>query len=264
MKRIVAVASMAALVAGCSNAAEQAVRAELIDPESAEFREVKTCTGDSSITRGEVNGKNRLGAYTGFEFFFVEDGRVYFAGTDGVMEVMDRCYGSSAKEAMEDAAADADAMERAATSKGKWDTNTKRDPIDDSAVVTASLDADSGSSSFGETVSIVARCGSNKTELYAIWNDYVGDDSSSPYYEYKRVEVRVGTAAAETQLWDVSTDSQATFARDPIPLLKDMVQNEKLALRMTPYGENPVTAIFDLTGIEAAIKPIAEECNWEL
>lgn len=262
MKKFATTIAVLAMLTGCSNPAEEAVRQELIDPDSAQFREVQACPGDASITRGEVNGKNRMGAYTGFEFFFVEDGRVYFAASDGVMQVMDRCYGNLTGSGSGEGAPDGSATP--AADAGDWITNTDRDPIDDSAVITASLDAESGQAKFGDRVMLVARCGSNKTEVYAIWHDYVGDDSNSVYEEYKNVEVRVGEAPARTERWTVSTDKEATFARSAVPLLKEMNGKEKLVLRVTPYGENPVTAIFDLKGFEAAIKPIADECGWQL
>jgi len=238
------------------------VRRELIDPDSAQFREVKACAGNSKITTGEVNGKNRMGAYTGFEFFFVEDGRVYFAATDGVMQVMDRCYGNSTGSGSDENATDSAASP--AADAGGWMTNTERDPIDDSAVITATLIAESGQAKFGEPVTLVARCGSNKTELYALWHEYVGDDSNDVYDEYKKVEVRVGDAPARTERWTVSTDKQATFAGSAVSLLKEMSGKKKLTLRTTPYGENPITAIFSLEGFGKAIAPIAKECGWQL
>ena len=54
--------------------AEKAVAAQLIDPSSAQFRRV-VVSPDRVVVCGEVNGKNRLGAYTGFEGFFVRDGQ---------------------------------------------------------------------------------------------------------------------------------------------------------------------------------------------
>ncbi len=49
-----------------------------------------------------------------------------------------------------------------------------------------------------------------------------------------------------------------------MPMLKAMAGEEKLVLRTTPYGENPITAVFDLSGFREAVSPIAKECNWEL
>ena len=52
--------------------ARSKVRYLMIDPESAEFREMHR--GQNGAICGEVNSKNRLGAYTGFVAFYVVDG----------------------------------------------------------------------------------------------------------------------------------------------------------------------------------------------
>lgn len=54
---------------GQINWAQEAVAAELIDGESARFRNVKKHAVAGVC--GEVNAKNRLGAYTGFKRFIV-------------------------------------------------------------------------------------------------------------------------------------------------------------------------------------------------
>lgn len=48
--------------------AKQAAAAELIDPSSAQFRNIASRDG---IVCGEINGKNRMGAYVGFTRFYV-------------------------------------------------------------------------------------------------------------------------------------------------------------------------------------------------
>ena len=266
-KKILIVLASAGCLAACNNAAEEAVRETLIDGESARFRDVQTCTGDRSVTTGEVNGKNRMGAYTGFEPFFYADGRVTYAADADFIAVMERCYGTG--EAMADAEATADAMEDAASdpagnTAGGWFVDTDTDPLDDSKQIIASLSSESGRSRFDGPIRFVMRCQSNKTEVYAIWHDYVGDDSRSVYNEYKNVEVRVGQETARTERWGVSTDKQATFAPDAIGLLRKMNGANRLVLRTTPYNENPITAVFDLRGFATAAKPIARECGWKL
>lgn len=146
---------------------------------------------------------------------------------------------------------------------GKWSINRSTNPIDDTKQVTLHIQADSGESRMGERVSFVARCKSNSTEAYAIWHDYVGDDSSSPYEDYKYVTVRLGDAPSERQRWGISTDKQATFAPDWAGgLLKRMVGVDQMILQLTPYGENPVTAIFDIRGLREPLTELSQTCNW--
>lgn len=56
----------------CGNSLEKemlnAVAKELLDPEAAKFRDVRQV--GEGVFCGEVNGKNRQGAYVGFERFY--------------------------------------------------------------------------------------------------------------------------------------------------------------------------------------------------
>jgi hypothetical protein len=62
------------VLSGCSQQkAQQLVADQLIDPSSAQFRNVRTVSPSYGGKRvcGEVNGKNRMGAYAGFSRFIV-------------------------------------------------------------------------------------------------------------------------------------------------------------------------------------------------
>ena len=146
---------------------------------------------------------------------------------------------------------------------GDWELRRSSNPIDDTPTVVMSLPAESGGSRFGNRIRFIARCQSNTTEAYAVWHDYVGDDSNDVYDEWKWVEVRIGEAPSERQRWGVSTDRQATFAPSWAGnLLKRMVGEDRLILRVVPYGESPVTAIFDIRGMEGPLRELSETCSW--
>jgi type VI secretion system protein VasI len=150
------------------------------------------------------------------------------------------------------------------TTKGKWRTSTKNNPLDDSTTATAVLEASEGKSQWGKGVILVARCMSNKTEAYVNWNDYLGDDDDSVYRERKRITYRLDSSKAISVLWGTSTDRKAVFVDKAISFLKQLVQSDQLVMQTTPYNESPVTAIFNLEGALAAIRPIAETCHWSL
>lgn len=138
--------------------------------------------------------------------------------------------------------------------KGKWQVSTKINPIDDSKTVILFLEADSGKGKYGDKVFLVTRCQSNKTEFYINWKSYLG----SEVY----VLTRIGDNKASTSKWDISSDSNASFRNRPIPFLKEMMKENKFIAQVTPYNENPITAIFNIAGLENAIKPLRETCNW--
>lgn len=91
--KIVAVVAVGLVVLGATAfylplwSAQRAVAERQLDPTSVQFRNVRR--GRDAIC-GEVNGKNRFGAYVGFSRFIVAgDGRVFTDGA-GSMEASKR------------------------------------------------------------------------------------------------------------------------------------------------------------------------------
>lgn len=138
---------------------------------------------------------------------------------------------------------------------GKWQVSSKVNPIDDSKTETLILLPESGQSKWGRPVALIIRCQSNETDLFISWNDYLGSSAS--------VLTRIGSEDAVTKSWSLSTDKQATFhPRGTITFIKQMMGANKLVAQVTPYNESPVTAVYDTTGLENAIKPLRETCGW--
>ncbi len=74
-------------VAGCNRVQSQAedlVRMQLVDPNSAEFRAMRVVRDQygSNAVCGEVNAKNRAGGYAGFRRFMVKSGEVVMQSRD--------------------------------------------------------------------------------------------------------------------------------------------------------------------------------------
>lgn len=137
---------------------------------------------------------------------------------------------------------------------GKWVVDNKKNPINDSRTVTLTLKADSGGTRFGKPITLVARCESNKTELLINWRAYLGSQAD--------VTLRIGAGDAKTSSWDVSSDKQATYNRTPTEMLKEMLAADKMVAQVTPFNVDPYTAVFNISGLDQAIKPLRETCNW--
>lgn len=140
------------------------------------------------------------------------------------------------------------------TDVGNWIITNETNPIDDSRTVQLVLEATSGKSKWDKSVFLVARCQSNTTDFFIGWNDYLGSEAY--------VLTRIGDNKAVTSEWSISTDKQATFQTKPISFLKKMSEANKFIAQITPYNENSVTAIFDTSGLNNALKPLRETCNW--
>src|SRR6266566_2151972 len=111
---------------------------------------------------------------------------------------------------------------------GAWQVSDKTNPLDDSRTVTLDLAATSGRSVYGKPIVLVLRCQSHKTEN-----------------------------------WGVSTDHTATFYHsDPVAFIQELMAADRFVAQVIPYNESPITAVFDLTGLQTAVKPLRDDCAW--
>ena len=139
--------------------------------------------------------------------------------------------------------------------KGKWQTSTEVDPLNDKNVYLATLTATNGRSKWDKPISVTVRCSDNETELFINWNDFLGSDAYTT--------IRVDKEKATKANWTLSTDKVAAFyPGTPIGVLKKLSGSKSLIASVTPYNESPVTAVFDTSGAEAAFADIRKGCGW--
>jgi type VI secretion system VasI family protein len=140
---------------------------------------------------------------------------------------------------------------------GNWTLDVNKNPIDDSKTVVGVLAAKEGKSKWGRPIALILRCQSKQTEAFITWGSYLGDDSPE-------VLIRIGDAGAVTERWGASTDKTATFCTgDVIEFVKSLEKSKKFVAQITPYMESPITAVFDLSGIDKVTKALKETCEWD-
>lgn len=140
----------------------------------------------------------------------------------------------------------------------KWRVTKKSSPIDDSVNVFMHLSANEMiKGRYGDKIapSIIIRCKENETEMYITWDMYLGIGDVEVIYRFDK-------ETAQTADWSVSTTREASFVNKPISFIKSMIDKDSLLLRVTPYGESPVTATFPISGLKEAIVPLQESCKW--
>lgn len=139
---------------------------------------------------------------------------------------------------------------------GAWEVSIKTNPLDDSRTVTLILLAESGTDKWGNPVGLILRCSSNRTDVYIAWQDYLGSEAY--------VTWRVGDEDARTARWSLSTTKEATFyPYDEISFIQQLLIATRFVAQVTPYNENPITAVFDLTGLTNVIRPLQDACGWQ-
>ena len=173
------------------------------------------------------------------------------AAIEGALQRLD-CFDQLARELGVDSpqpASPADGVK-----VGSWEVSDEINPLDDTRSVRLGQIAESGQSSMGSSIALVLMCQSGETDLAINWSDYLGSEV--------RVTTRVGRQRAETKRWNLSTNSQASFYPDNARefILTELMNADRFIAQTTPYNENPVTAVFDLTGLSQAIEPLLEAC----
>ena len=149
--------------------------------------------------------------------------------------------------------------------KGAWRTAAQEDPVTGSTRHVAVLNASNETKGhvFQTTPTLYVRCQDNRTEAYINWGNYL-DGNSGDFRDNRHVvTLRIGDGDPFTVRANVSTNNESTFFPSPIPsILKPAASADTLAARTTPYNESPQTAIFNVTGMRAALADLAAACNW--
>lgn len=142
---------------------------------------------------------------------------------------------------------------------GKWISNKKINPIDDTPTVKFILRSDSGKSTYGGSIYLKLRYYNGKTDVIIDWDSIVGNMLSGEV----EVLTRIGDEKAITLNWGGSTDYKATFyPGNSVEFIRKLMNTDKLVAQATPYFENPITAIFDIRGLKDAIEQFNDTLHW--
>ncbi len=136
--------------------------------------------------------------------------------------------------------------------KARWQLQTDISPIDDSKTYFLSKDAEEaiGTGFMRSTPTLFIRYKERKLDVYITFGTYLGSDTVP-------VTLRLGQSPAKQENWGLSTDGRAIFCpSDDRAFVQELLKNDRLVIRLTPFGESPVTSTFDLTGLSEAIQPM--------
>lgn len=142
---------------------------------------------------------------------------------------------------------------------GHWQVSQKNDPLTEQAIVTI---ANRGTSIGNRTAVFFLRCTDGEPEAFVSFGEYLGSNADGGGHP---VSFRIGDDVIyEDVYWSLSTDKKAVFFVGKMDwLLENLVKADRFVVRTTPYGKSPVTAMFDLAGLQAALDGIGDKCRWE-
>lgn len=138
---------------------------------------------------------------------------------------------------------------------GKWIYATEINPIDDTTMIWFALECEA--TTYRSPV-LDIRWDDGKTILYIDWKNYLSDNT--------RVTFRLDKEKAVTKNWTGSTSKTATFysrrSKDNIKFIQKLMEAGKLAVQITPYGEGPTTAVFDIRGLKNVVEQFNDTLGW--
>lgn len=141
----------------------------------------------------------------------------------------------------------------------KWVVSRSTSGMDDTPFVVASLTSenmDSMNAYSRDYARMFIRCQENETDAAIRIDAFIGNDAVDVLY-------RLDDQKARTEQWLTSTDYKAIFSRSAIAFARKLVKAEKLRVRFTPYGENPVEFEFDVRGLSEPLAEIGAACGWK-
>lgn len=138
---------------------------------------------------------------------------------------------------------------------GNWEIDTWEDPMDDSKIVLIVLGDESGE----ENAGLGIRCQNNETHVITFWVDGIISDNNNRV----KVRYRIDKEEPNDMRWEKVNSQAASLwsGSRSINFIKELFGHKRLILRASSY-EGTNQAIFNIEGIENAIKPVREECNW--
>lgn len=156
-------------------------------------------------------------------------------------------------------------QERVPTDAGEWSVRKETSKLTDQANVYAAVESEEVINcgwNRGEKIRLFVRCMENSTSLIFQTGCHM---TSSEYNDYGDVTYRLDDDKARTVGMQESTNHRSLglwSGGRSIPVIKQMLGKSQMVVRMTPYGESPFTASFNIAGLDEAIAPLREACGW--
>ncbi len=182
-------------------------------------------------------------------------------------ESLQSCAAKSASErlACYDALAEQEAsVSKVSATRSEWTVRTTVSPVDDSKTVFLQVSGENGiTNQYGQSAEMMLTlaCRENTTSAYV----FFGGHFMSSIQGAGRVTYRIDKQPAQTKNFEESNNHEALglwSGGSAIPFIKALFGGNTLYLEATPYSENRVSDFFPIAGLEEAIVPLREACNW--
>ena len=132
--------------------------------------------------------------------------------------------------------------------RGNWSLKSSRDLQYDSITTVGTLSANTG-------ITLILRCQRGRLDAYISWNTFLGLDDPV-------LTVRLGDAPAKTEVWLNSINNEISFESQPYLFINKLLSaDNRFVAQVTPNSGSPITAAFNLNGIENVLPEILRYCS---
>jgi type VI secretion system protein VasI len=137
-----------------------------------------------------------------------------------------------------------------------WTVEFRVDPLTDVRSARAVLPALEGKGVDDVPVQFILECQEGRTTVLLDWAQTVGDGNT--------IVLRLDGDEPQNTFWDMARNrTTARYRSDGAPLARAIAPRRRMVARVTPSGREPVTTIFELTGMPEALLPVQEACSGE-
>lgn len=135
-----------------------------------------------------------------------------------------------------------------------WNISYKRNPLDDSNLATATLEAVEGPNKYGDYPHLIVRCRISALDVIFSFGQYFAESNTN-------ADIRIGDGEVRTRRMTLASNNEAMFyTGDSKAFLNSLSGQNRLVVKTYPYNENPITSIFNLSGIDKVIEATSA-CN---
>jgi type VI secretion system protein VasI len=149
------------------------------------------------------------------------------------------------------------------TGSGNWLVRMETSQLDDSQNVFLTLYSEEQTNCPYKSGnhSIHMACRENETNLWI----HFGECFMSSIQGKGQVTYRLDTEQAATRDFRESNNNMALglwSGGTAIPFIKKMIGHDQMIIRATPFSDSTVTGEYDIVGLEEAVQPLRDACNW--
>ncbi len=136
---------------------------------------------------------------------------------------------------------------------GQWVVNPiERDPLSDEPVTATWVYADGSAS-----IALVIQCATrSQTKVYIFWNAFLD-------LEQARITTRIDDQEPIALGWPVDEPGTSSYyPNDELRFIEDLFGATRLAAQADPWNGEPITVVFPVAGVEAAVANVRSACGW--